>query len=264
MSALETTTVAYLAERGFAPETIERLRWRIAPLGGDARRYGLPNDAARALAWRIPYPARDGRPGFERIRLIDPADLERFGGGKYRQPGGCKLDLYDPAGWLDAAEPYDGLLLIEGEANAAAVAEMAPDLPVVGLPGRRALKDDLAARLGHVPVVWVWIDRDEAGYAEALATICRRLWAAGVDEVRVVPPCGGLDANDVLREGGREDGGGLLWEMLDAAKEAPRVAPDLPGVGAVSAGTFQLLTAEDLVALPDPSWLIDGLVPAEA
>lgn len=258
----------YLTGRGFAPEMIERVGWRVAPLGRRARRYGLPADAADVLAWSIPYPARDDRSAFERVRLIEPADLDRFGGGKYRQPAGVGLDLYDPFGWL-GREPYDALLLIEGEANAVAVAEMAPELPVVGLPGRGALSTALAERIGPLPLVYVWIDPDEAHYEEQLSQIAERLTAVGVDEVRKLPPMPQdpdsrqvMDAADVLRIAGPEEGGGWLTDALDAAAPVP-VESRAPVAGdAASRDCFPLLSAAELLTLPPPEWLIDGLVPA--
>lgn len=221
------TAPAYLLERGFAPETIARLGWRVEPLGADARRYGLPADAAGAVTWRIPYPARAGREAFERVRLVDAADLERYGGGKYRQPAGVPLDLYDPAGWLERDEPVDGLLLIEGEANAAAMMELQPGLPIVGLPGHNALTLELAQRIAHVPLVWLWLDRDEQGYERARQRVAEHLYAAGVGEVRESPRAlpAGWDVADALRAEGREGAAKWIDSWQDYAAELERPAP---------------------------------------
>jgi hypothetical protein len=221
---------AYLLGRGFLPETIERVGWRVEPLGQDARRYGLPPEAADVLAWRIPYPARPGRPAFERVRVIDDSELARLGGGKYRQPAGVALDLYDPFAWLEAG-PRDDLLVIEGEANAVALHQLVPARPAVGLPGKRALKPELAERVAVATVVWLWLDPDEDGYDEALAQACERLWDAGVWEVREVlaaelprhPETGVVpDAADLLTLEPRREAADRVRALLDRATEVPR------------------------------------------
>ena len=55
-----------------------------------------------------------------------------------------------------------------------------------------------------MPVVWLWLDRDERGHAAAERTIVERLTAAGVGEVRPLEDTAGLDGNDVLRAFGRD------------------------------------------------------------
>ena len=206
-----------LLERGFSASAIEEAGWRVEPIGSRWRLYGLPLQAAEILAWFIPYRHRNGRTAFERIRLLDPADLERFGGGKYRQPAGVAVSLYDPFGALQV-EPLDSLLLIEGEANAVAAHVAIPEMPVVGLPGQAALRADLAKQLAHIPVIFVWIDRHDPGAERNAARIAERLTAAGAEEVRLLPATLGMDANDALRELGPEALGALTRELLDQAK----------------------------------------------
>lgn len=128
-----------------------------------------------------------------------------------------RVGLYDPYGALER-ELLDALLLIEGEANAVAAHQADPNLPVVGLPGQGVLSSELAEQMGHVPVVFVWIDRHDPGAARNVERIARLLGKAGVGEVRFLPPAGGMDANDALREFGLERTRETLRSMLDAAR----------------------------------------------
>lgn len=152
----EKRAVDYLPNRGFSPATIGRARLGVERIGENrARRYGFGEQSAEAgecWALFIPYPG-----GPERLRLIDPGDLEKFGGGKYRGAAGSKQALYDPRGCL--AHKPDALVLIEGELNLLALVELVPELPAVAMGGKTALKPDLAAQLGGLEAVYVWIDR---------------------------------------------------------------------------------------------------------
>jgi hypothetical protein len=89
------------------------LRWSTGALNGDARRYGLPSFVR---VWRIPY-VEAGRILFERVRLLDEADMQRFD-SKYRHPKGQSLRAYDPDGHLERGS-LTKLLIAAGEANAA-------------------------------------------------------------------------------------------------------------------------------------------------
>jgi hypothetical protein len=220
---------SYLLGRGFFEAVIAEVGWRIEPIGARTDAYGLPHQAAEALAWFIPYRNPNSKIVFERLRLIDDADLARFGGGKYRQPARRSLALYDPFGALAGDAPLDALLLIEGEANAVAAHLMVPELPVVGLPGQGALHDRLAEQLGHVLAVYVWLDRD-AGFARNGASIDARLRKAGVEEVLFVGDSEG-DANETLVTHGPSAAGQMLNRMLEAA------TPLLQG-GAVNAASL--------------------------
>lgn len=210
----------YLLERGFPESAITEVGWRVEPVDhAAARRYGLPANAVGAVVWVIPYRHRNGNIAFERIRLISSNDLERFGGGKYRQPKGHQLALYDPYLILgdETFEPRDWLLLIEGEANTGAARELDGELPVVGLPGQSALTARMAEQLAHIPCGYLWIDRHDPHAAANAQRIAERLTAAGVDEVRQLPPTPGrMDANDMLREG-REQAREWLRDMIAAA-----------------------------------------------
>jgi replicative DNA helicase len=208
----------YLQDRGFPADVIGKVGWRVEPIGDRVRHYGLPSEAAEAIAWFIPYRHRNGSVAFERIRLISDADLVRYGGGKYRQPKGRGLSLYDPLGELTQQGPVDALLLVEGEANAVAAGVMSPRLPVIGLPGNQALSRPLADELGHVPAIYLWLDRDDRGASTAAARRARLLRAAGVADVRILPGTAPMDANDVLRELGADDGGRMVQELLDQAE----------------------------------------------
>lgn len=165
--------------------------------------------------------------------------------------------VLDSLGWLDREEPYDGLLLVDGANNLLAVRDLAPDLPVVALiPGPR----DLGAVPAGIPVVWVWMDR-----GPDCEQVCDALWAAGVADVRLLPEQadapdgdGPMDARDLLRLGGPDDGRKWLQDMLAEAETVPRPFP----VSEAPDGCYRLLSGPDLLAMPDPEWLIDGLLPA--
>jgi hypothetical protein len=213
-------THSYLARRGLARQA-DDLGLKVARLGKRAGLYGLPAEAAEALVLVIPYC------GFERVRLIDPADLQRFPGGRYRQPFGQPLELWDPQGWLD--QDLERVLLIEGELNAASVREVMPTLPTIGLPGKRALKPELAARIARAVrggTVAVWIDRHDAdplGFEKAIAQIAGRLYESGVAEVLLLPDTGQDDANDLLLNLGPAGARVRLAELLHGAcEDAPR------------------------------------------
>jgi hypothetical protein len=235
----EPLATAYLAQRGFTPEAIETVGWRVELLADRYQRYGLPAEAADAWVWVIPYRHRNGHVAFERIRLIADHDLEQFGGGKYRQPAGRPLSLYDPWQQLET-EPIDALLLIEGEANAVAAKEADPDLVVVGLPGQRALRAELANELAHVPVIFVWIDAHDPSAEANAAAIARRLYDAGVDEVRLLPPAAGIDANDCQREMGLERTREVLSQMLDQAQVLAPDEDDWPSLARPTPPEFPL------------------------
>ena len=227
----EDPQVSYLLDRGFSPDVIELAAWRVEVIGNRARRYGLPAEAASATAWFIPYPHSNGRVRFERIRLIDPADQDRFGGGKYRQPGGVRLALYDPFGELQQ-EPLEHLLLIEGEANAVAVHMACPEVAVVGIAGQGSLAAELAEELGHIPVVSVWIDRHDPGAERNAERIAGRLRTAGVGDVRLLPATAGMDANDALRELGSDKTRDVVQRLLEQGRPVEEADadewPDIP------------------------------------
>jgi hypothetical protein len=243
--------------RGFTEAVIEEVGWRVEPIGVRTAAYGLPGEAADVLAWFIPYRHRNGKITFERLRLIDEADLERFGGGKYRQPARRPLALYDPFGALAVDGPLDALVLTEGEANAVAAHVMLPDLPVVGLPGQGALKPDLAEQLGHVPTVYVWLDRRDAGFERNAASVGGRLRTAGVDKVLFFEDTAGLDANEALLGLRPSTARDALRRLLDKAQPLAR-AEEADGESLVETSastppeTIEVMTARDLCALPDP------------
>ncbi|MEA2496367.1 MAG: primase [Thermoleophilaceae bacterium] len=196
---------SYLTDRGFSAETIEACGWRVDRLT-DEDTDKFPASAVGCLVWRIPYSARPGRDEFVRVRFIEPEDAARW--HRYRQPVDVDLDIFDPFGWI--ARTPRSLLLIEGEANCAAVHQAVPTQPVAGLPGISSLKPELAARLGEIETVVLWLDRDESDPKKAnLAARARdraaaRLNDAGVQTVKVVGATGGKDANDLLMELGAE------------------------------------------------------------
>ena len=220
------TDTGYLRERGFSDEVISELGLRVEPLGASRyRRYGFKDSAAAdAAVLVIPY-REGGRTVFERIRLIDQADLERFGGGKYRQPARQALALYDPFQVLaadneDTVVVLDTVVMFEGEMNAVAAHVAGVEVPLIGLPGQRALTEEMAARLGDVAVVVVWLDAGK-NFESSAQRITDLLLGAGVGEVCVVEPSE-TDANQLLIDLGAEGAGEVINERLDRA--APRWA----------------------------------------
>jgi KaiC/GvpD/RAD55 family RecA-like ATPase len=252
-------TDPYLAARGFTDATVERAGLRVEPIGERTKRYGLPPDAADANALVIPYRFK-GRVSFERLRLIGD-DVERFKGGKYRQPAGVGLRLYDPFNWLWRDEPIDSVLVVEGEANAVSVAQALPKMPVVGLAGHNALTDDAAQSLAHVPVVFLWFDLHEKGAARSLASTVRKLRAAGVEDVRIVEPTDDVDANDMLVSMARP--AQAFSFLLDTATPAPLDDDDDDDdhQSRPKGPSFRWLDVADLHSRePEPvRWQVDGL-----
>jgi hypothetical protein len=211
----------YFARRGFTPQTVAACGWSIERLGSRARRYGLPPEAAGCQVWLIPYGT------FERVRLIDADDIETYKGGRYRQPSGQPLKLYDPAGWLKRG-PQKVALAIEGEANVATMLQLFPNLPTVGLCGKRALKPEAAELFAGTQRLCLWLDwHDKDPRGSALDFNARRLLAVGVEGVFPVPDPGGPeDANDYLVTLGQEDARQRLSSLLHAALDAgPHVPP---------------------------------------
>jgi hypothetical protein len=238
------TPAFYLRDRGFSPHILARLGISIQQLDGRAATYGLPPAARDAEVVVIPYD------GFDRIRLIG-ADEERFGGGKYRQPAGRGLELWDPLGCLSAGS--DWVLLIEGELNLVAVNEADPDLPVVAVPGQNALKPELAAQLGHLAHVVVWLDLHDPRGLENLDTIRERLHGAGVPAVRhVVDVPARWDAARLLHRA-QEQGDLDLWRRYLADRLATATTDDgRPGV---------VLTPASAIRPERLRWLWQGWLP---
>lgn len=220
----EKRAANYLPKRGLSAAAIERHGLRVERVGSRARKYGFgeqSDDAANAWALVIPYAGNAHHPPFERLRLIDPADLERLGGGKYRTPYGREAELFDPCDWLGRGP--DAGLLVEGEMNALSVVDLLPTLPTFGLPGKLTLRPRLAAQLAGLSTAYVWIDRtdkDPKGFGAALARIGRTLHGAGVPVVLVIPSTGKAnpDANDILRTLGRDLAAQRLQELLEGAR----------------------------------------------
>jgi hypothetical protein len=202
----------YLLERGLSEATIKALGLRVEPLGALFKRYGLRDhpEAAEALALFIPY-RRNGSAPFERVRLIDPADLLRFGGGKYRQPAGQSLALYDPFGALDV-DVLDAVLAVEGEVNAISVHAAGVDWPVVGIPGQNALKEEMAAELARAGTVVLWLDAGDE-FEQCRDAAVRHLRAAGAKDVRVCEPTE-MDANEMLVTLGPAEARAIIEDRL--------------------------------------------------
>jgi len=240
---------AYLVGRGFTPATIRDVGWRVARLSTeDLRRYSLPGDAAGIRGWFIPYRHPNGQVAFERLRLLDDEDVERF--RKYRQPTGRQIGLYDPFGVLYAeGPPPEAVLLIEGEANAVAACVAMPGLPVIGVPGQGSLKPEMAFELGHIQTVWLWIDRHDPDADANAGRIAERLRDAGVEEVRQLGDTAGMDANEALGAFGAEKFAAMLRKYLDDASPIASVADaagDWPRLL-----TRPMLPGFPLAALPD-------------
>ncbi len=251
----------YLLERGFDAATIAELGWRVEPLGADWKRYGLPNaTAARELVWRIPY-RRNGRVEYERIRFVN-ADMA---GGRYRGPKGSKLMPYDPWGTVvcgdDGVAALDVVLAVEGEANAVSVHLAGFDeMPVVGLPGQRMTKAT-AGELGGASIVYLWLDPG-SGFESARLANARRLYAAGVDEVRVLEATD-MDANAILVQRGPAALLDVVSERIDGAGLVDAKKAEAAVRTARSGHRLERVVAADL-RLCDVDWLWKPWLPLGA
>lgn len=236
--------LAYLREHAIDPAVAERVGVR---------------EEDGALVW--PTVAADGRPSPRRRSLV--------GGPKVRGETGVPLAAWWPLG--RPTTPGALVLVAEGEADALAAccaresSEADPDgavrllnaglAAVVGVPGTSFPADRLVTELreaGATQAVLA-LDGDEAG-RRATVAFSATLSAAGIKPSVIELPAG-LDLADCLaaeKLPGR-------W-LANAVADAPPVAE--VESAATADGLLRLLTADDLLTLPDPEWLIDGLVPA--
>lgn len=210
------------------------------------------------LVW--PTVAADGRPSPRRRSLV--------GGAKVRGEAGVPLAAWWPRG--RPTTPGALVLVAEGEADALAAcsaresSEPDPDGAVrylrdaigavVGVPGTSFPPDRLLAELreaGATQAVLA-LDGDEAG-RRATAAFSATLSAGGIKTFVIELPAG-LDLADCLAAEERPG----RW-LANAVADATPVAEE---ESAAADGLLRLLTADDLLTLPDPEWLIDRLVPA--
>lgn len=236
--------LAYLREHAIDPAIAERVGVR---------------EEDGALVW--PTVAADGRPSLRRRSLV--------GGPKVCGETGAPLAAWWPRGRPTTAGAL--VLVAEGEADALAAccaresSETDPDGAVrflrdavgavVGVPGTSFPPDRLLNELREAGATHavLALDADEAG-RRATGAFSTALSAAGIKTSMIELPAG-LDLADCLAA---EELPGR-W-LANAVLDAPLVGES--ELAAAPDGLLRLLTADDLLALPDPEWLIDGLVPA--
>ena len=247
VAAFTPAGLAYFKARGIDPALAARL--------------GVEEEAG-AIVW--PTIDADGRPSPRRRSL-------NGSGPKVRGATGASLGLWWPTG---PSQSGGAVLLCEGESDAlAALSALAGDEPdpdgaaafagryvaaVASVPGTGFPPDRLvkAMRVVRPSEVLLAFDGDAPG-EKAAGTIGRALVEAGMRERRLAIP----EGDDLASAMAGEDrpAAWLAQHIVDAsacAADAP--APE----SADRSGPFPLLTADDLLRLPPPSWLIDGLLPA--
>jgi KaiC/GvpD/RAD55 family RecA-like ATPase len=225
--------------------------------------HGIAEDAAVACGVReesgyVLYPyVTDDDERYNRRRPI--------GGGNVRTPAGAKAAAWWPQGPPERAER---VLVAEGESDAlaAVTAQRAASDPhertlldglvVVAVPGAGfppdRLRDALARR--ECTEAILAFDGDDAGRRGAHRTAAT-LRAAGITVLQIDPE-DGHDLADCIAAA-EHPAAWLANQVADAQAFAEENRAD-----SSPADTFPLLSFDDLLALPEPSWLIDGLVPA--
>jgi hypothetical protein len=203
-------------------------------------------------AGAITYPCRDTRG--------DPLPRTRHlteGGPKVTQAAG-----QSPAPWWPRGKPdrAHSVLVTEGESCAlAAVCALRDDDPFVGdyhvvsMPGSQSPVRRLVADLVACEAVVVVLaaDPDPAGDKFAQAAT-EALAAHGIEARKMDLRLDDLAACLASSPVGASN---CLADLIAAAEAIPERPADESG------DTFSLLTGEDLLALPPPSCLIDGLLP---
>lgn len=208
--------MSYLAQRGFAPDFLERKRigfavghelisyltWRRLPVSA-ARRVGLLRaDGREALAGRIVFPeTRNRQPTWLIGRLLVPAEgLPRYLG----LPGPKPL-----LGWDEASRDLNGVCLVEGPLDLLALQQW-------GIPGLAACGTGFSRTtlllLGRWEHVYAALDADTAGQEAA----ARLVQALGCRVVRVALPSGVKDPAELAALPG---GGALFRAAIRQAVE---------------------------------------------
>jgi hypothetical protein len=154
-------------------------------------------------------------------------------------------------------QPGKLLLLAEGESDALAACSARPDLAVASIPGVGFPVERLATALYalKVPGVVLALDSDRAG--DAFASKAAPAIAQAGMQVRRLRLEPGQDLADVLAAHRPDERAEWLARAIREAVEPPSSNAPLAGVD-----TFRLYSADDLLKMPPPSWLVDGIVPA--
>lgn len=149
----------YLLERGLTQETVRTHRLGVVadPIPG--------HEAFRGML-AIPYLLK-GQPVRIRFRCLQ--DHEHVGHGKYMQPAGEKLMVYNVNAIHDAKHV---LHVTEGEFDAMILQQ--EGMPAVAFPGASTFRGHHGRMLAGFNRLWVWGDPDAAG-AEFVTKVTNRL-----------------------------------------------------------------------------------------
>jgi DNA primase len=205
-SLLEPRHREYLRSRGWTDEFIDSFKFGFAP-GGTLRaavkadvatlqEIGLVNERGRDFFFRrlmIPVYGRDLTAVINLVgrRWCEPGE-EDSGPWKYlRLPG--EEQLINEGALRGAKFVY----LTEGDTDTPTL--MQAGLPVVGVPGSKALKDEFAERFARVETIYVCADGDHAG--DGLVARAGQLFGS---RCRVVELPAGLDINDYVGKRGQD------------------------------------------------------------
>jgi DNA primase len=129
-----------------------------------------------------------------RFRCIKDHDHREFSHGKYGQPSGEPLRVYNVNAIHNSG---DTIHVTEGEFDAMILNQLG--LPAVAFPGASSFKGYHGRMLAGFNRIWVWGDGDQAG-AEFAQTVVNRL-PRSAKTVRV--PIG-MDVTDIYRAGGAQ------------------------------------------------------------
>jgi KaiC/GvpD/RAD55 family RecA-like ATPase len=137
-------------------------------------------------------------------------------------------------------------------------------VPSTGCPPKRVVAAVAQLKADSVALIF---DGDDAGRA-ASARITTTLLSAGIAPYTVEMPDGADLADRLAGMPAAERGRWLADTLLDfsAREDERQAAGDVARRDAAkrpAPRSLRLLTGDDLLALPEPSWLINGLVPAE-
>jgi DNA primase len=151
----------YLLDRGLTQETVRTRRLGVVadPIPG--------HEAFRGML-AIPYMLR-GEALRVRFRCIEDHDHREFSHGKYMQPSGETLMVYN----VDAIHDANHVLHVtEGEFDAMILQQAG--LPAVGFPGASTFRGHHGRMLAGFNRLWIWGDPDAAG-AEFVTKVTNRL-----------------------------------------------------------------------------------------
>lgn len=189
---------AFLAGRGFTPETISRFKFGYVanPQNGHDRYAGMLS---------IPSLAPEGVRAL-RFRCIEDHSCKEMGHGKYQGITGMASHLFN----IGAYHSADRIIAVtEGELDAVSLEQA--NIPAIGVSGGNSWKRHYPRVLAEFPTVLVFADADDAG----------RKFAADVSlsleqGARIVSLDGAKDPNEFLQLHGTD----ALYRAVMAEEEA--------------------------------------------